>query len=501
MTHQFIIERDYSDSEIRDFFIADVSKPVPNMKKEIETQFGKSDVVCIQIKKIDNFIIDCVRRSDARIYILISNIEENELKPISGKAIIREVSDLHQNMIICDGLRTIIFNEDYEGFKTEKNSAYLQHLFNRWFWQKSNFEYINKKEPVKDTTFDDEIITSNEDIILGSNVSTLISNSEKIISTGQYSNRFSSKIQIVGKPLSKEPQSNNTQLSYAPDVPLSFCVSNGKMFYVNIKPSEYFTCPEKDTDAVYAIAEDFDGYGKTYRYVKKCIRKSLVGKELKKIDGTDFVINEHNEKTTNPIEMDLQDYRFYESLEISDIEARLSKQYPELFSDDSNSVFVTFTIPVKISKHKSPEKISLYNEYAKLSTMMVKKINEIENNIQPPIDCTDLLKIKEKKYTTASDYNNDIKLINSKIKIYNKSISKGTDNALDEVLEAKSKNKIKKYPIDLLKPVDLRALPSFGTMYVTRGGFEYVIKNESYLDDAKRECDDQKMSNVTYHLE
>ena len=505
MEHQFVVEMDYSDSEIRDFFLFEKSKTVPNVQNEIKTNFEKSDIVCIQLtRKLDNFLIECIRNSVARVYLISSNIDEKELNPLTGRVIAREVPNLHYNMVICDGSQVIVFNDDYEGFETKQSSEIMQQLFNRWFWQNSDFEYLDKKRPVHDTTFDDVQIVGNENVILGSDISTLISRSEEVITSASYSDRLSSKIQVVKNPLSNGLQSKEASLFYAPDMPLSFCISSGKMFFINIDPANYYVCPEKNTDKIYAIATEFDGFGKMYRYVKKCVRKQLINKEMRRYDGTDFVMNESSEKITDPVNLDLSNYHFYKKLKTSDIEMRLLKSNPKLFSHDDGAVHVKFIIPVNISKHRSSEKLPLYRKYEYLSKVIDAKINEIEKSTKNTLQSADNSKIlgfKRKKYTTSSDFNNDVSIINPIIEKYNATIVKSTDDALGEVLEAKSKKNEGMKRIQLLESSKLDPLPSFGTMYVTKDGYEYVIRTEPDLDQAIDECEKKKMFNVTYHLE
>lgn len=144
---------DQNDNKISYFTLENSNSKLSNYNQIIGSIASAEKFVCIattgQInQKIIEVLYSCIDKN-IRVYIIFKSFEysANSLVKFSKKkpALIRQVSDLANNMIIVDGNATLFINEigsnENIGIDlSELHSKDVFYLFNYYFWDKSDLE-------------------------------------------------------------------------------------------------------------------------------------------------------------------------------------------------------------------------------------------------------------------------------------------------------------------------------------------------------------------------
>lgn len=515
------VVRDYSADLERDIFVSTGNTEKSSIETALKSSIKSArEKICAVFEHgLNDDMALVLAGATARKYIIVPEILETKYNSISGKAIVREVPEIKGNYIIIDDTELFFFDEKYNGAFINKVEALIaiSQIFLKEFWENAKFEYIEKRLPAAEATFDIPPVYGNKSVLIDESVElqTAVEKLIKDMPTMGFVDKVAGQSQAKNLVI-KSPSVNrdflrtttNENILYAPGLPFSFVTDGKKVFLLNFDTAKYETLLERGKGHLFAVECDTLDFGKTYKFTKHIARSNLVGKDVVDVDGRQIVFSA-SETIVKTIDVDLKMAQEYLKMPPETLADRLSKVDATLLVTDKLTTRATFHIELRISKHKGNNRQAIYEIYEKLNKEISDKYIELINAAQVSGQDKHAFKVmvnpdRKGDFTTIAGYKKDVEDLNNYIAEYMLGAKKSDiDEGLSDVKGSSKKRFVEVKPLTIKLPT--ADLPKYGILYTTGDGrAEYVIESESYLQKAIAELAiilGNGAQNATYHLE
>ena len=510
MTRTISLRIDNSTAEERDFFELMSSEPVPEIALALNEKLSNAkNTVCAVLSDVLPAYTNAMAGAKCGKYLIVSDIHNNALAPLKGKAIVRETRWSGFNIFIADSECAIITSGGCGTIIEDKGSvAKLLAHFRKWFWNETDFELIDIVSGVDSGVFDVPPVESDGKVATDSDngISIITQRCDSASFEGKYHQILDDKaLYFHTIPEMSILKTRGKDSFYVPELWIQFCEVAGDKYILNYNPASYPTMPEKGSSKLMGIRIGSLEMGAKYKYRQKESYAKLVGKKLKDSKGKDIAVLPYATKNAS-ITLPLKDYLFFKKLESENIqmlEERIRSRNPDLLVTSDRACSIEFIIGIDIQKH-SPKAVKdpIYQEYSNMPRNLSQKRDEIAKLADK--EKMDELSARIKgiqmldSIADVAAYNGLVRILNDCIDEFN---SRGgeIDESLAEVSSSKKAAKIK--TISRLKESEAKPLPRFGTLYKNGAAYEYVLDDEKYVPEAEKEADERGWNNITYYLE
>jgi len=522
MTRSLKITEDCSDVLERNIFIANKKTTGSEFLETFEKHIKSAkDKICVVLESgLSDHMERLLVSTAARKYIIVPDIKEEKYKNLAGKIIIREVSGIRGNYLLTDEQALFLFDADLSGISITDGNVIraVYQMFQREFWGADvKFEFVDKKEPAAEITFDLPPVFSSDSLLIDlsqndqTQIKGLIDDGTEYGFLDKVGKAQSAKKLVIKKiSVNKDylEKTNNEDIVYAPFLPFSYVRKGRDCFALNFDIEKYSAMPEKETGRLFAVrCEDFSPQGQTYKFTKHRTREELVSLNALNIDGKALnIVREALED--KEIEIDLSQFKTYSKMSEELLKNRLQSKGLKLIDSEKKACKIEFNIAVKISKHKIKNKASVYDRYSALNRKLTEKRDELKKAAES-MKLNDLATaisegVGKGVSNDMAGYKTEFDRLNVLVSRYNQSLEKKPeiDESLADVKGSNKKNKPKNQTVESLTLETLSMdLPRYGMLYQDGSKYEYVLNKEEYVDLAEKEMKTANIENVTFHLE
>ncbi len=492
-----ILRKNYSDEIINNIFVPVKSKSGVSLKLDIDGYISSATkTVCLVLESgMHDSLAKTLSNIKARVYALVPKIDENKYIKLKGKAIIREVPRIRGNYCIIDNKVLLFFDNSLEGvvITSEPVISTVKKIFEKEFWENSTEEFIEKKAPCAEITFDVPPIYGDEANVIiddGFEAETPLKKLFNEAKTVAYNKKIAAnaKHNIIISNISANSAylktATNESICFFPKLPFCFIEARGSAYAVNFDIADYNNLPEKGSGRLFAVKIDNYDLGDYYKFYKHKTIGDLAGQTVIDADGESVKINKYSEEKRK-IEVDLRIARELQKIESDPeaLEARLEKRNKELLCCPYISQEILFNIELKMQSKTITRLADVYEQFDEANKSYASKINELSDFIKK-LDNEEfkksLDKLKNCKFDKASEYQEASNLLNKLIDEIN------NDDSLGELLGGKKSRK----SVSKMKIINISMdMPRFGKLYQQKSKYEYVLKNERDLDEAMNEME------------
>ncbi len=489
------LKKSFKDVLMRNVFVAESNGKLTNTESALREAFTcAKEKVCIVLENgMTNVIAQMLCEVKARKYVIVPKIEEASYQKLKNEIIAREVDGIKGNYAIVDGKKLFFFDEKFNGYivKDDKTVEIIQQIFLKEFWENGQEEFIDRKRPCAEVTFDVPPIYGNDSVLLdeafgdATDVEKLISRAKVIA--------YTKKANIdVGKVIIKNAQVNadslkrtaNENILLAKDLPCSLAFDGMDTYILNFDIEKYRTLPESGRGRLFAVKCGELAVGKAYKFFKHKTIAELANADVLSCDGNALTVLEDAEEQRK-ITTDLRMAAEYEKMDAETLETRLEDKYLDIFKTEKNAVCITYDIEIEIAKRSMVGPAEIYSEFDKVRAVLNKKWNEVLSSAKQ-------LKLEKKieKYAINADgiftreaYNNAVTAVNEAVKLINNHGDEDVDEALSEVTAKKKKVSVQPITALTLK----MDIPVNGKLYQNKDKYEYVLTSAEKLSSAMQE--------------
>lgn len=498
------LKKSFKDVLMYSVFVAESNGKLNNTEPPMREAFTDAkEKVCIVL---ENGMTDVIARMlsevRARKYVIVPKIEEVSYQKLKNEIIAREVDGIKGNYAIVDGKTLFFFDGKFNGYIVEDDKAVeiIQQIFLKEFWENGQEEFIDRKRPCAEVTFDVPPIYGNGSVLLdetfdeATDVEKLI-NGAKVLAYMKKADLDRGKVIIKNAQLNSEflKKTANENILLAKDLPCSLAFNGTDTYILNFDIEKYRTLPERGEGRLFAVKCEELSVGKTYKFFKHKTVAELVNADVLSCDGNALTVLENAEEQRK-ITADLRMAAEYEKMDAETLESRLEKKYPQIFNTEKYAADVTYNIAVEIAKRTMTGVAEVYGEYEKAKETLRKEWNEVlslakQQKFEKKIE---KYEVKIEGISTRTAYLNAVSSINEAIKLLNNHGDADIDEALSEVTGKK-----KKLNIQPVSAVNLKMdIPVNGKLYQHKGNYEYVLTSENRLFDAMAEMQSAGIENA-----
>jgi hypothetical protein len=362
----------------------------------------------------------------------------------------------------------------------------VKQLFQKEFWIHTESEFIEKKLPMAEISFDIPPVYGSEKVLIDESFgeTTSIHNLLENVDVAAFTNKVAPTTK-ANTVILKDAKSNldylktvdDTTVLLCPQMPFSVLRDRESWYVLNFDSEAYSRIDVAGEGRLFAIKANSFSLGETYLFEKEKSIDELAGKKVLSVDGEEIVIYDRLEETKS-VTVDLRVARELEKSDNEILEARLEKLNNNIFKSNKISCSVNYTIELNIPKHKLSKTADIYKQYQDATRIMSDKIKELleyDEELLEKNDRKQLLKAQEvPSIKTLNDY----------------TYWCGELNEIIEKLNADCLEKGKKVVSPLNALTIDKDLPKFGTLYQEKQKYEYVLSDENQLDLAIREMED-----------
>lgn len=506
------IEKYYGDQLLRNVFFK-INSGTNSVEDRLRDAIVLAeDKVCLVMQDgltdvISEYITD---NHSARKYILVSSLNEKKYIKLKGQlCIVREVAHIRGNYVIVDDKTLILFDEKLNGLeiKNESGIESLMGLFQKEFWENATYEMIDERKPAAEATFDLPPIYSNNDFKIDESFddSTKV---EGLINTAKgygLPNKIEDRMQFKELKLKDiKPNAdflkttNNEKIRYAPNLSGSMVFGNEGTFALNFDIAQYNSLPEKKEGRLFAIKCEPDlSFGDEYQFQKSITYDNAIDKDILDLEEKTVVVKK-NTTVDKSITVDLKVKYDLEHLLPDARDLRLEKiSNNTIFQTNELSSIVAFNIDIIVKKRNLQKKAEVYNTFNNINDELKRKVAEISGIAVKNKKAENLAKTISVSVGNIAQYKSTLQTINECIFVLNQGEPKNNiDESLSEIKETK-KIKDKKITIkELIERQMQMDMPKYGILYQNNDIFQYVLDNESDLQNAVQEMQNKKIEFV-----
>lgn len=493
------IVKSYKDIQEEDIFLKSDDGNSLYIGDKLNGMVADAKKVCLVLEGgLTDTLAKMLASSNARKYLIVSAIDEAKYEKLKDNIVAREVDHIKGNYAIIDDKAVFFFDKELNGYAVWSTDAIkvVQHLFLKEFWEHGREEFIDRKRPCAEVTFDIPPLYGNSEVLIDESfesetpVAKLIKSARLIASAGKANGITCPKGEIFIKDASRNTdflnKSSTENIFLAPNLPCSLVYEGSHAYLLNFDIAEYMgnSLLEKGKGRLFAVRCSDVVLGKIYRFYKHKTRGDLSGKEVLASNGKPLdIVAEATENRV--ITEDLRMAYEYEKMDGETREARLEKNYPNIFKTDKCAVSVTYDIAVEIVKRKMNGSAEIYGMFEKARDGLRKKWSEI-------LSAAKQLKLEKKieKYeinaggiSTREAYINAVAAVNEAVKLINNHGDEDVDEALSEVTAKKKKVSVQPITALTLK----MDIPVNGKLYQNKDKYEYVLTSAEKLSSAMQE--------------
>ena len=539
-TKTFEITKDFGDKTLEKVFVKDSEQVVSiqlSLSEGIKTALSKSKSVCVVAEsalsdELLSQLASARKASGLNIYIITKNIQHDAFQMLKNNCIVREVSDICGNYLICDCETAFFFDSQLQGYAVcEKATVSRLHdMFVYEFWNNAIKEFVSEVKPVAERTFDVAPVLGNESLVIDrsaqenhpyeellheaeafavqSNVTDFLKNSVGKDAVLYLDKRAceSSKDWIL--------KTDGRKIVCTESSVLPLCKSGGNWYILNSKFNKDFD----DTGKLFAVRmKDIPVFAGTHTLKDTFTYREAVGRTMfaaKDFSAVSISATDTEERIVS------YDYKqFKEIVKMAESEREASFDKIHILLSEKLSASVTFNVTMTVKQLSKGAVIApIYAEYENFIKQRDNAMRSIENDIS---SCQSNIKKYESDLQKIAD---DIALFNGKVSENEKNVQKkseleesikkleqrqsetqenlfATQNRLDELERLqKSALMFTKEPDTVAECKDIStvlanfhlALPSFdkpkyGTLYKVKSSYEYELRSDDDTDVAEEE--------------
>ncbi len=434
-------------------------------------------------------------KKEVRIYILVRKIDTAKLSKLGGRAIVREVPHVRGSYCIVDDSKVLFFNKSLGGAVIDSADAVkvVKAIFKREFWEFATEEYIEKKRPCAEHTFDIPHIYGNSEVIIDDSfdaetpLATLIDEASVTAYTGKIDSSASGDI-IISNINSNADLLRNKRGSGVylyPDLPFCFLVRDGQTYAVNFDLADYKVLPERGRGRLFAIRLPDTSFGESYKLYGHKTVAELVDKSVILLNGERVEVKRSGTEKRK-IKVDLRAARELYEMEgyPQTLEERLSKKDPALLQSNLYAQEIVFTITPEMQPQSIHKKAEIYSAFEDANRKYRDKVKEVEKylaQLKGDKAAKELESIVcDGEFMRRDAYRKALEALNAFISELN------GEDSLSEILGGKKGRKT----VQALTPAALNMdIPEFGTLYQSKGEYEYLLRDSRDLDRAIEEME------------
>ena len=487
------LKKHYGDVALNNVLVPETTEDGASLKLDFAVQLSTATkTLCLVM---DGGVSDEIAkaldrvRGSVRIYALVPKIDEQRLARLKGKAIIREVPGIKGNYCIIDDGRLLVFNGELCGAVIESSNAAeaVKAIFKREFWELAREEFIERKLPCAEHTFDIPVPYGNGEVIVdySSDGETPLARLIREADISGYTGKIPTDAR--GEVYFRDVKLNSDYLKRAnggvymyPSLPFGLLVKDGERYAVSFNLSDYGTLPEREKGRLFAVRLPRISLGECYKLYGHRTVGELVGSSVFLSDGERIEVkSSHTEKRTILADLRLASELCGLESDPEMLEQRLLKRNPALLDTGVYAEEITFTVALQMPERQFGKKAKVYSDYETANAEYSKKLAQLKELVGSLGDAkasARLEKIAKKgEFTSRDEYASGVEALNGFIDELN------NVDSLGELLGGKKS----KRSVQPLKPVSLGMdTPAFGILYESKGRYEYVLRRSRDLDGA-----------------
>jgi hypothetical protein len=422
-------------------------------------------------------------------YLIVPQIDEEKYARLSGQAVVHEVPNIKGNYCLIDDKSLYFFDPiTFVGVKiTDRDIiSIVKQLFQKEFWVYTESEFIEKKLPMAEITFDLPPVYGSDKVLIDESfgettpIYRLLENVE--------TSAFPEKVDPTTKANTVILKDTKWNLDYlktvddatvllCPQLPFSVLRDKNNLYILSFDSADYSHLETVGAGRLFAIQTADFHLGETYIFEKEKSLDELFEKKVLSMDGKEIIIHDRIEELRS-VTVDLRVARELEKTDAEILEARLERLNNNIFKSSEIACSVNYTIELNIPKHKLSKLADIYEQYKDATRIMGDKVKELLCFDEDTLDKDDkkqLLRVQDK-----------IPTLNKQIDLTD---CVGAINQIIEKLNEKCEEKgMKKISVLKKSSID-RDLPRFGELYQEKQKYEYVLSDENQLDLAMAEME------------
>lgn len=498
-------KKSFRDKMLERVFVQKASASIAN---NIETDLSNDmkraqKSICVVFDRFFNDrFLPLFLDSDAPKYVIVPEISEEKYQRLIGKAVIHEVPDIKGNYCLIDDEILYLFDpESFVGVRVTEGDIVrvVKNLFQNEFWVHTENEFIEKKLPMAEISFDIPPVYGNDNILLDVSfgdetpVQQLLKNAKMAAFTGKMDSATSTDVVIL-----KDIQQNQGFLKtidggsvlLCPQLPFSV-LHDGKDWYACSFDLEAYERLQNARDGrLFALKVNGFGLGETYSFEREKGLEELVGKKVLSMKGDEITVYDCIEESRS-VTVDLRIARDLQNADEETLEARLEKLQSNIFNTNDIACSAVYHIELVVPQHRFSKKATVYQEYQNAIQAVNSKIQELLR-----IESNWLNDKLRKRLLEASDMITSIK---------DREMCARVEALVEIVIDLMNEN----VPKDAKKIAPLKRfnlsmnLPQYGTLYQDKHKYEYVLTDEEQLDRAIGEMAEAGIpsSDISYLLQ
>ena len=458
-----------------------------SMANDIE-QATKS--ICVVFDHFLNYrFLQLLLGSTVPKYLIVPQIDEGKYARLSGQAVVHEVPNIKGNYCLIDDKSLYFFDPiTFVGVKiTDRDIiSIVKQLFQKEFWVYTESEFIEKKLPMAEISFDLPPVYGSDKVLIDESfgettpIYRLLENVETAA--------FPKKVDPTTKAHTVILKDTKWNLDYlktvedatvllCPQLPFSVLRDKNNLYILSFDSADYSHLETVGDGRLFAIQTADFHLGETYIFEKEKSLDELFEKKVMSMDGKEIIIHDRIEELRS-VTVDLRVARELEKTDAEILEARLEKLDSNIFKSGEISCSVDYTIELNIPGHKLSKLADIYKQYQDATRIMGNKIKELLNYDEALFEKGDrkqLLRAQEELLSI-------------------KTMVAFTDwfDAINQIIEKLNASCLEK-KINTISPLKAltidRDMPGVGTLYQEKQKYEYVLSDENQLDLAMAEME------------
>ncbi|MBR1722111.1 MAG: hypothetical protein IJ727_06475 [Treponema sp.] len=442
-TKTFEITKDFGDKTLEKVFVKDSEQVVSvqlSLSEGIKTALSKSKSVCVVAESAlsDQLLLllaSARKSSGVRIYIITKNIQPATFEMLKNNCIVREVSGICGNYLICDCETAFFFDSQLQGYAVceEATVSRLHDMFVYEFWNNATKEFVSEAKPVAERTFDVAPVLGNESLVIDrsaqenhpyeellheaeafavqSNVTDFLKNSVGKDAVLYLDKRAceSSKDWIL--------KTDGRKIVCTESSVLPLCKSGGNWYILNSK----FNKDSDNTGKLFSVRmEDNPVFAGTHTLKDTFTYREAVGRTMFAAKDFSAVSISATDTEERIVSYDYKQFKKIVKMAESEREAFFDKIH--ILLSDKFSASITFNVTMTVKQLSKGAVIApIYAEYEKFIKQRDNALESIENDISSN-------KSNIKKYESElQKIADDIALFNGKVSENEKNVQKKSE--------------------------------------------------------------------------
>lgn len=523
-TKIFTITKDFGSKTLSKVFVKENGNETASilLKEKIADSINKAEKVCLVAEnsisaELMELLCSARENFGLRIYATVSNLNEADFARLKNNCIVREVSNIKGNYLLCDSNKAFFYDGNLRGYALGNSATVkkLHEIFIYDFWNNAKKEFVSEIKPVAEQTFDVAPVLENKEVIINKKGGAECSYKELLDSADKFC--IPEKLSDFIKEKSKEADlylcrkvveknrawletENEVKIFYTDSLSVPLCKSHNAWYILN--------------GSFAALLEEEPVFTSIFSLKNNFLYRDAVGKEILYLKDFSKVIVDANASEEKSISVDYKTFRQISRMAEDERTDLFEKK--NLLQSEKLSASIAFSITMQVRKLSKGAKLApIYDEYKKFWDEQEKVLKSLSDDIQKAekkvSEAQNELSKMKSQLDDLQKQKKDSSELEKQLTQKEKSLETETKLLADRksLLETAQKLSNKSETLEACKGAiavfdSLKSFlphfdkPRFGKLYKANAGYEYVLESDEYLENAEAEMQKANIQNVKF---